>query len=213
MGKTTFVSLVKGERYLDEYNYLLREFKKQNINYEKYTPDVFNFNKKLDAISPFLSSVVVLIDTDHMIRGPINVKLLENIEEGIYVQYSRPYLIKDTLDKDIKLNGYFDVLKTRYGSNVINFLDESIIIFNIKKEEKKELFVSTWSNLIEYTKANSPYRSSDKNYGALEGCLISIAAKEAGITIFENKLKSFFQNFEHYGPISGHKIKVNSSVV
>ena len=213
MHELVFVSLVKGERYLDEYRYLLGEFKKQAITYKKFTPAIFNFNKKLDAIKPYLNSTVVLMDTDHMLRGPVNIKLLDNIEEGIYVQYSRPYLIKDTLDNDIELNGYFDILKDLYGSSAINFLDESIIIFNIEKSEKRDKFISTWYTLIEATKANSPYRHSDQNYGALEGCMISIAAQEAGIPIYESKLKSFFQNFEHYGPVSGHKIKVNSSVV
>ena len=213
MQELIFTSLVKGERYLDEYNYLLGEFNKQGIAYKKHTPEIFNFNEKLNTIKPYLNSTVVLLDTDHMVRGPVNTKLLKNLEEGIFVQYSRSYLIKDTLDQDIELNGYFETLKHKYGYDCINFLDEAIIVFNILDSNKRVKFIDVWSELIVDTEHNSPYRLSDENYGALEGCLISIAALEAEVTIYEDKLKEFFDNFVHYGPINGHKIKVNSTVV
>ena len=74
-------------------------------------------------------------------------------------------------------------------------------------------FISNWDSLIELTKNNSPFRFSDRSSGALEGCLISIAAKEAGITIYESKPKKFFDTFHHYGPSKGHRIKVTSTVV
>ena len=213
MKKALFTSLVKGERYEDEFNYLYKEFSKQGIDYRKYTPEVFNFNEKLKAIKPYLTDTLVLLDTDHMLRGKVKLNLLEKLEEGIFVQYFRSYLIKDSLEEDVELNGYFEVLKSKYGHTCINFLDESMIVFNIPDEKKRNLFVETWGNLIEYTKHNSPFRISDQNYGALEGCLIAIAASEAGIPIYEDKLREFFDTFEHYGPVRGHRIKVTATVV
>jgi len=211
MSKYIFTSLVKGKRYEEEYKYLKKEINKLGAEHVKYTPEVFNFNEKINAIRNN-GSKVILIDTDHVMRKEVDINSADNIEEGIHVRYSRPYLVMDSIAQDIDINGYFDVLKDKYGSNCINFLDESIVIFNID-DLKMNSFISHWDSLIELTKNNSPFRLSDRSSGALEGCLISIAAKEAGITIHEGKPKAFFKQFHHYGPNKGHRIKVTSSVV
>lgn len=211
MSKYIFTSLVKGKRYEEEYEYLRKELNKLGAVHLKYTPEVFNFNEKINAIRNN-GSKVILIDTDHALRKQTDIHSADNIEEGIHVRYSRSYLVKDSLAEDIDLNGYFDVLRDKYGSSCINFLDESIIIFNLD-DSKMNSFISHWDDLIKLTKANSPFRLSDRSSGALEGCLISIAAKEAGITIHEGKPKAFFEQFYHYGPDRGHRIKLTSTVV
>lgn len=213
MKQVIFRSLVKGQRYEKEYDYLNSELSKLKLDYSKYTPAVFNFNKKLETIEHFLDKIVVLLDTDHILRKPFKVHDLQTLDEGIYVKYSKPYLTKDTLESDIELYDYFDILKNKYGSNCINFLDESIIIFNILDTNKISKFISSWKYLIHLTKDNSPYRFSDKTSGALEGCLISIAAQQADIKIYSDKLSEFFECFYHYGPVDGHRTKIDRTVV
>lgn len=211
MSKYIFTSLVKGKRYEEEFEYLRKEINKLGVEHLRYTPAEFNFNEKVNAIRG-IGSKVVLIDTDHVLTRDVHIKEADDIEEGIHVRYSRPYLVMDSIAEDIDINGYFDVLKDKYGSKCINFLDESIVIFNLD-ESKMKSFISNWDSLIELTKNNSPFRFSDRSSGALEGCLISIAAKEAGITIYESKPKKFFDTFHHYGPSKGHRIKVTPTVV
>jgi len=211
MTKFLFTSLVKGERYEQEFAYLNDKLTTLGQEHIKHTPEVFNFNEKVNAIRG-KGSKVILIDTDHVLNKNIDFESLNNLDKGIHVKYSRSYLIKDTIEEDIDTKGYFELLKEHYGNSCINFLDESIIIFNLEEDEMKA-FIEYWDKLIELTKNNSPFRFSDTSSGALEGCLISIAAKETGITIYEGKPKAFFDSFYHYGPSEGHRIKITSSVV
>ena len=54
---------------------------------------------------------------------------------------------------------------------------------------------------------------ADKNSGALEGCLINIAANKNNIPIHSGKIPSVFDCFYHYGPRYGHTTKVNKSIL
>ena len=215
--KVKGTSVVFGNRFEDEYNMLSKSIG-NTFEYNKYTPDVFTFNEKLNALRSIAkeSCIYILLDTDHAVVGDLEKSFDCIIEEGIHTRGS---LKEHTtagwkkMNRDININGYVDVLKKVAGNYWTGYLDESLLVFNISNLKLFNTFLDDWQELTELTKNNSPYRYSDQNSGALEGCLINIAANKNDIVIHSGKIPSVFDCFYHYGPSHGHRTKVNESIL
>ena len=208
--KVKGTSVVFGNRFEDEFNMLSKSIG-NTFEYKKYTPDVFTFNEKLNALRSIVkeSCIYILLDTDHSVVGNLETSFNCTIEEGIHTRVS----LKDHNADGINTNGYIDILKEVAGNYWTGYLDESLLVFNITNLELFNRFLDDWQELTELTKNNSPYRYSDQNLGALEGCLINIAANKNNIPIHSGKIPSVFDCFYHYGPSYGHKTKVNKSIL
>ena len=208
--KVKGTSVVFGSRFEDEFNILSKSIG-NTFEYKKYTPDVFTFNEKLNALRSIVkeSCIYILLDTDHSIVGNLETSLNCTIKEGIHTRVS----LKEHSADGINTNGYINVLKEIAGNYWTGYLDESLLVFNILNLKLFNTFLDDWQELTELTKNNSPYRYSDENSGALEGCLINIAANKNNIPIHSGKIPTIFDCFYHYGPLYGHKTKVNKSIL
>ena len=208
--KVKVTSVVYGSRFEKEFNSLNKSIG-SSLEYVKYTPDVFTFNEKLNALRSIVkeSCIYILLDTDHSVVGNLKASLNCNIEEGIHTRVS----LKEHNADGINTNGYIDVLKEVAGDYWTGYLDESLLVFNITNLELFDRFLNDWQELTELTKNNSPFRYSDQNLGALEGCLINIASNKNNIPIHSGKIPSVFDCFYHYGPSYGHNTKINESII
>jgi len=207
-----FSSVVKGERYEKEFSYLEEKLKPLPI--KKFTPETFNFLDKINSLEKLFKNytTVISIDTDHSVANKVVTSALLDLPEGIYVRHYSNKLAKD-ISEDFIFNGYFEKIEEVFGKHRIKYIDESIIVFNFKDHKTVSNFFNKWKYVNLVMKDNLPTRKYDNNIGALEGCLISLAAEESGIKVDDTKLKSFFKQFEHYGPTSGHTVKISSSLV
>ena len=215
--KVKGTSVVFGNRFENEFDTLSKSI--DNVfEYIKYTPDVFTFNEKLNALRSIVeeSCICILLDTDHLVVDNLEISLNCTIEQGIHTRVSfQEYSTHrwQKINQDINTNGYFDVLKEEVGKYWTGFLDESFLVFNIPNLNLFNSFLDDWQKLVKLTENNSPYRYSDQNLGALEGCLINIAANKNKIPIHSGKIPSVFSSFYHYGPSHGHKTKINESII
>ena len=215
--KVKGTSVVFGNRFEDEFNMLSKSIG-NTFEYKKYTPDVFTFNEKLNALRSIVkeSCIYILLDTDHSVVGNLETSFNCTIEAGIHTRGSlKEHSVGGwkKINRDININGYIDILKEVAGNYWTGYLDESLLVFNITNLELFNRFLDDWQELTELTKNNSPFRYSDQNSGALEGCLINIAANKNNIPIHSGKIPSVFDCFYHYGPKYGHNTKVNKSIL
>lgn len=212
--KVKATSVVYGKRFEEEFNSLSMSIG-DAFEYIKYTPDVFTFNKKLDALRNIVNESIIyfLLDTDHSVVGDISKSLNFTVEEGIHTRTFLSEYDSDKMNRDMQTNGYIDKLKEVAGKHWTGFVDESFLVFNIPNLNLFNRFLNDWKELINITKNNSPYRYSDQNSGAMEGCLINIAANKNNIPIHSGKINPVFDCFYHYGPSHGHHIKINKSII
>lgn len=212
--KVKATSVVYGKRFDEEFNTLFKSIG-DAFEYVKYTPDVFTFNKKLDALNNIVDESIIyfLLDTDHSVVGDISNSLNLSVEEGIHTRTFLSEYDTDKMNRDMQTNGYIDKLKEVAGKHWTGFIDESFLVFNIPNLNLFNSFLNDWKELINLTKNNSPYRYSDQNSGAMEGCLINIAANKNNIPIHSGKITSVFDCFYHYGPSHGHNTKISKSII
>ena len=202
--------LVVSDKNLGEYNTII-------------TSEAFNFNLKHISITESLKKddSVLYIDTDTIVQNP-NYNLLHNIEDGIYVKWIGDVI--NYLDESITSNNISFGETSRndvnnYGKELfkivqkpIKFIDESILFIKLKNENKFN-FIKNYKELVNQFKNNTPYRETDKKWGAIEGCLLWAAAELSNIKIDDKTLTEFFKQFKHYGPMVGHNIKNKKSIL
>jgi hypothetical protein len=167
------------------------------IDYEVNTiliEEEFNYNFKNIPISRCFDDcdISVFLDSDHILLEKLDLKDLENVQDGFYGSIYKDYINPNYVE-------YHETI-AKMNKSQIPYIFEHMFIIKLSEERKKKAFIENWNHVFNITKNIQPISKS--KMGANEGLIISLSCLMSEIKIldayYDSNMVHYFKGFYHY---------------